>query len=144
MSQPVFEQFNGSIKKIFKLFKELPSQKFKSKLHISELQSKMSSGMNAEPFYALTILGPLTWRARSEIISLDAAFFLERRYEIEVQQMCKQHNVNYDDAINTINFMKDAYRSAPTSTQQIIFAHLKDLVVCYAKHVEEVQKSKTH
>lgn len=134
------EQFNLSIKRIFKLFKELPSQKFKSKLHISELQSKMVSGMNTEPLYAVTILGPLVWRARAEIAQCDATFFLNRRYEVEIQQLCKEHSFNYDDAINTINFMKDAYRSAAAQTQNNIFIHLKELLASYAQYVQAEQK----
>lgn len=142
MSQ-VHECFNQTIKKIFKLFKELPSQKFKSKLHISELQSKMVKGMNSEPLYAVTILGPLVWRARTEIMCDDAAFFLNRRYELEVQQMCKDHMFNYDDAINTINFMKDAYKSADQQVQVAIFTCLKELLTAYAQHVQAAQRDKS-
>jgi hypothetical protein len=134
MSQHVL--FNKTIKDIFTTFKELPSQQFKSKLHISELQSKMVRGMQTEEMYALHTLGPLLWRAREEIASKDDAFFLRRRYDIEVAALCKTHKINYDNAINCINFMKDAYRSADQATKTKLMNYLIVLLSTYADFMQ--------
>jgi hypothetical protein len=121
------EQFNTVIKDLFKTFKDLPSG-FKSKLHITELQSKMIAGMRTEPEYAIAVLGPHLWAARAEIARRDANFFLTRRYEVDLQRMCREHDVCYDDAINTVTFMKDAYRSAPDATKTLVMDKLTELL----------------
>jgi hypothetical protein len=121
------EQFNTEIKELFREFKELPSG-FKSKLHITELQSKMVAGMRTEPEYAITVLGDLVWQARAEIAKRDADFFLTRRYEVDLTRLCKEHDVCYDDAINTVNFMKDAYRQAADDVKTRVMDRLQTLL----------------
>lgn len=121
------EQFNNVIKDMFKTFRDLPSG-FKSKIHITELQGKMLQGMRTEPEYAICVLGPHIWAARAEIASRDAQFFLNRRYDVDVQRLCREHDVCYDDAINTIAFMKDAYRSAPEAIKSFIQDKLTELL----------------
>lgn len=131
------EQFNTEIKSIFREFKELPSG-LKSKLHIAELQNKMVTGMRTEPEYAITVLGDIIWRARAEIAARDAEFFISRRYEVDLTRVCKQHNINYDDAINTVNFMKDAYRNAAPEVRTRIMDHVVTLLKIVA--VRELAK----
>ena len=121
------EQFNTEVKELFREFKELPSG-FKSKLHITELQSTMVAGMRTEPEYAIAVLGSLVWQARAEIARRDADFFLNRRYEIELTHLCKEHDVSYDDAINTVTFMKDAYRLAPAEVKTRVMDRLVGLL----------------
>lgn len=121
------DQFNTEIKELFKVFKELPSG-IKSKLHISELQSKMVQGMNTEPEYAITVLAPHIWAARAEIATRNADFFLTRRYDIDLQTLCKEHDVAYEDAINTVNFMKDAYKQAPEHVKVYIMDRIVQLL----------------
>lgn len=126
------EQFNALLKEVFKTFRDLPSG-MKCKLHINELQSKMNTGMRAEPEYAISIMGPLVWRARDEIAARNAAFFLARRYEVDLTALCKEHDVNYDDAINTVNFMKDAYKSASPAVQGHILDLLQQILAVVAQ-----------
>ena len=140
MSAP-YEQFNSTIKDLFKTFKDLPSKTFKSKLHISEMQSKMNRGMNAEPYYAVNILGPLVWRAKEEITERNSTFFLNRRYDIDVQKLCKDHKVDFDDAINTVGFMKDAFRNATQEQQAVIMNLLITLLKTYAQHLKSEIKT---
>jgi hypothetical protein len=134
------EEFNDNLKELFRIFKELPSQEFKSKLHLREMQSKMARGMNAEPSYAILILGPLVWRAREEIVKRDAAFFLNRRYELELQELCMKHKINYVRSVNTVNFMKDAYKNASAEKQTQIFDIFNKLLAVYAQHVQAKRK----
>jgi len=134
-----YQEFNQQIKDIFKLFKDLPSQRYKSKLHISEMQSKLVQGMNAEEKYAMTFLGPVVWAAREEIATENEEFFLNRRYEMELQKLSKQHKFNYDNAVNTVAFMKDAYRQASSETKQEIFRNLKRLLTIYSKFALNTQ-----
>lgn len=128
------EQFNNIVMELFKTFKSLPSQKFKSKLYINDLQKRISSGMKIDEGYALDIMGPMIMTASKEIESSDANFFLSRRYDIDVRTLCAQHKVDYTLAMNTINFMKDAYVCAPSESQKQIFTLLKKLLIVKAKH----------
>lgn len=129
-----FEQFNVEIKAIFKLFKEIPNRGLKSKVHITELQSKMVNGMRTEEKYALNVLGPLVFQAREEIAASDGDFFINRRYDVEVGKLCKDHKINFDNAINCINYMKEAYSTSHADTQTQIFRHLKSLLTIYAQY----------
>lgn len=134
--------FNKEIKEIFHMFKNLETQKWKSKLHISEMQSKMVRGLNAEPQYAITILGPKIWNARDEIVAEDAQFFLKRRYDIDVQRLSKEHGFSFDSAINTINFMKEAYQSADRAFHDKLFERLKSLLSVYSQFVIDSKTGK--
>jgi hypothetical protein len=142
MSSAPFEAFNSTIKELFKLFKELPSKTFKSKLHIGEMQQKMVRSMNAEPYYAINILGPLVWQTKEEIYSKNSAFFLQRRYDIEVQKLCREHKVEFDTAINTVEFMKDAFRNASALQQDSIMNLMITLLKVYAQHVQSERAQK--
>lgn len=126
------EQFNTLLREMFKTFKDLPST-YKGKLHINEIQSTMNTGMRAEPEYAMSIIGPLVWRARDEIKSRDANFFLSRRYEVDLAALCKEHTVDYDDAINSVNFMKDAYKTAPAAVQGRILDLMQQILAVVAQ-----------
>ncbi len=137
----LYQEFNQQIKDIFRLFKDLPSQQYRSKLHISEMQSKLVQGMNAEEKYAMTFLGPLVWRARNEFKDGDADFFLRRRYDVDLQQLSREHKFNYDNAVNTVSFMKDAYKHADAQKQTQIMNLLRGLVATYGKFLLEVNKS---
>lgn len=138
----IVEEFNTNIKKVFKLFKDLPSETYKSKLHISEMQSRMNLGISAEPFYALNVIGPLIWSAREEISNRDAEFFLRRRYDIDVKKFCDQYNTNYTDAINTVGFMKDAYKAAKQDMKNEIIDTAIILLQLYATHLKNEQLRK--
>ena len=97
---------------MFNIYKDLPAPGYKSKLHINELQSKMVQGMNAEAAYAITFLGPHLWDAKDNLLAKNDTYFLNRRYELDLQTLCAQHKVNYENAINTVGYMKEAYKKA--------------------------------
>jgi len=133
------EQFNDVIKKMFNIYKDLPSPGFKSKLHINEMQSKMVQGMNAEEGYALSVLGPHLWDAQVNIISKNDTYFINRRYELELQSLCSKHMVNYDNAINTVGYMKEAYKSVTKEKQTELFGYVSQLLILYIKHLKSLK-----
>lgn len=77
-------------------------------------------GMRAEEKYAITIFGPFILRARENIAARNAAYFLARRYELEVQKLCTEHKVDFNDAINTVGFMKEAFQGATDEQKNAI------------------------
>jgi hypothetical protein len=119
------EQFNNCIKEIFAAFKGLKSKTFGGKLHIDELHKKMLFGMRTEERYAISIFGPFILRARENIAARNAAYFLARRYELEVQKLCTEHKVDFNDAINTVGYMKEAFRDATDDQKNAIL----DLII---------------
>ena len=133
------EQFNDIVKKIFNTFKDLNLPSLKSKVHIKEMQSKMVQGMNTEEEYPITVLGPHLWQGKESIIKRDSQHFLNRRYELELQSLCIKHKVNYDNAINTVNYMKEVFKIAPQDKQKEIMEDIFDLLGIYVKY----KKAKT-
>jgi hypothetical protein len=131
------KQFNEEFKILFKFFKELPSQGFKSKVHINELYKSMKTCMETEEKYIITMVGPYIWAAREEITNRDLAFFIKKRYEVEVMELSKKLKFNYQDAINTINFMKDASSNASKENLEKIFIHILTLIKYYAQYLQK-------
>lgn len=129
-------EFNSHIKDLFMTFKELPSQKFKSRLHIGELQSKIFKGINMEPEYAIVFVGPILWNCRDEIVNRNYDFFTNYRYEMSAQKFAVEHRINYDDLINTIYFMVDAFKQTSPDMKEKIYTVVTNLLSTYAAYLK--------
>lgn len=136
------DKFNAHVRKIFAAFKDLPSKKFKSKLHLNELQRKMNTGIQAEPKYAVTMLGPMLWSTKDEIKAGTSKYFLDKEYGMIVQLLSKTHKFNYDDAINTIAYMKESYQCASETQQKGIVTLVQELLGFYVEFILESRKQK--
>jgi hypothetical protein len=128
-----YDEFNTLIRKIFVVFKELPSQKFKSKLHIQSMQSKMNDGMRATPAYAITIFGPHIWSARAQIDKDDWEWFIKKDYGPQLMTLSREHKFNYLDSTNTVMFMKDAFLITSTEKKKEILLLLKQMLQLYSQ-----------
>jgi hypothetical protein len=133
--EPV-KEFNTTIRAIFEIFGGLSGQAVKSKLSIKYMRDKMNTGMATQPNYAIVVLGPYFWNRKAEIFGDDAEHFLQRNYGPTVQALSQKHDFNFLDAMNTIAYMKEAYKAAPKSAQAQIKDLTKTLVSSYAEYVK--------
>lgn len=107
-----YTDFNKSVRQLFNIFKELPSQKFKSTMHIKTMQSKLNELMRLNPNYLIITLGPKLITIADKIESRDYKYFIDKNYEPGVRQMSIDYKVNYTDTLNTVNYAKDAFTNA--------------------------------
>lgn len=132
--EQIYLEFNQIVRDQFAVFKAAPS-KLLNRVHIDRLQAKMQTGMRAQSEYAITVLGPYFWNARDEIKRSDHEFFLARNYGAEIMDLSRKHGFDYDDAIKTVGFMKEAYRLSDQHTQRVIMQHMQSLLQVYVKFV---------
>ncbi len=139
--EPLCVQFNSKIKNLFSIFEGLPVKSFKGKMHIKAMRSRMIQGINAEPMYGITVLGPQIWKARAELAARDYQYFLDRRYERDAMELCKIHSLDYDEAINTIAYMKDTFSNAVVDVKNTIMDEIQQLLKIYAAYLKECKTS---
>ena len=133
--------FNSLIKEMFNKFKDLPTDGGIQKRYISEIQQRMISVMRTEERYPITILGPLLWSARNEIMARNSEYFLKKNFALDVQKLCIQHRTNYDDAIKTVEFMKRAFTNAKLEDKEIIINIMIKLTCEYVDYVALEKKA---
>ena len=130
--QENIDQFNGDLKNILALFKDLPS-KYKAKLHVDALYKRILTGISAQPEYAINIIGPSLIKYGERISKDEYMYFVEKDYDAILLEMSKFHKFNYDNAIKTVQFMKDAFASAESEKQKKIINTVKSMLKTYAQ-----------
>ncbi len=129
--------FNKTVIEVFKQFKELKSVKFGSRLKINEIQSRIAQGVNVNEEYAIRLLGPVLWNSRERLEKQDTAYFLAYNHDIEVRRLCNQHDVDFTDAMTTVNFMKDAFGNASAEARGAIYKNIMVLIGVYAVYLSK-------
>lgn len=126
-------KFNDSVRNIIKIFKDLPS-KLKARIHVDAMYKKMYSGIAAQPEYVISIIGQDLIKYGDRISKGDYQFFLDKDYDIILEEMSKMHKFNYDNAVKTVQFMKDAFAIAPAEIQNEVINQVKLLLKTYANY----------
>ena len=106
----IAKDFNKKLKELFKLFSK--ESKFKSKAHLKYLENSMNTTIKTNPLYAIAMLGPYIWNCSDDIFSNNVQVFLDRHYGREVKKLSMQHRFNYQDALKSIEHIKNTYISA--------------------------------
>lgn len=132
--------FNRNIKDLFFVFKGLPSKKFKGTLHIKKIQSKLMSCIREEPSYAITIMGPGIWACREKISEADEKYFMNKNYNRDLMYLSRKHKFSYEDAVNTVGFMKDSFSKGTADQKNKIHQLLCELLKNYSLYVLSQQK----
>jgi len=127
-------QFNTLLKEVFDLFGET-SSRMRSKIHIREMRSSLIRGMQTQEDYAIIMLGPYLWASREDIEHNRADIFISREYGYYLMQLSKKHKFSYDDAISTINHMKQVYTKSKNKFKNKIHSQLLCMVSVYAKYL---------
>lgn len=130
-----YDLFNQGIRKVFNLFKEMPS-KFKGKLHINRLQERLNTGIRGEPSYAITVIGPMMWQARDEIKNKDETFFTTKEVGADLMELSKTHKFDFNDADNAVKHMRDAYKESSKEKKEEVFIVIQEMFNVYISYLK--------
>jgi hypothetical protein len=103
----IAKQFNKQLKELFKLFSK--ESKFKSKAHLKYLENSMNTTIKTNPLYAIAMLGSYIWNCSEDIFNENSEVFLNRQYSREVKKLSMKHRFNYQDALKSIEHIKNTY-----------------------------------
>lgn len=136
----MFDEFNKTVIVVFKAFKSLKSTKFGTRVRIDEIQSRIVRGIDANVEYATRMLGPLLWESRERLTNCDTEYFIKYNHDIDVKRLCNQHDVDYGDAMNTVNYMKDVFANATDQERKDVYTHIHKLIGLYAVYMLSLKK----
>ena len=116
----LIDTFNTSFRNLFEMFKKLKSKKFKNKLYIREIKNKIDSAIRTDPTFIIITLGPYIWADRNAIATRNTKVFTDRHYNVTLMNLSKEHDFEYEDALQTVKFMIDSFSHAKEEKKEAI------------------------